>query len=167
MAEREASTPRAGDPTCTYPAERNAIARGTMLTRPETARQFILAGSAVFTAVSAKTSTRFTFKVSQPSPTSPHFVGVLSGPDNLDDYTYLGTVFDGATYRHGRKSSISPTAPSAKAFAWVWEHIARGVLPPSCELVGAGRCGKCARLLSVPGSVAAGYGPDCLASLGR
>ena len=75
-----------------------------------TALQFILAGRARLTLVSAKTGVRFTYRVVQPTETSPHFVKVLTGSDNESSYTFLGSIFEGKTYRHGKKSTISKDA---------------------------------------------------------
>jgi Family of unknown function (DUF6011) len=123
--------------------------------------QFILAGRARFTLVSGKTGQRFTFRVTQKDATSPHFVGVLTGQDNESSYSFLGIIFGGKAYRQGRKSPISPEAPSAKAFAWAWGYLARGEMPPSCEVWHEGRCGRCSRVLTVPSSVELGFGPEC------
>ena len=56
--------------------------------------QFILAGNALFTVENTATGNRFTFKVRKPDDDKPHFVSVLTGPDNEHDYAFLGTVFD-------------------------------------------------------------------------
>jgi hypothetical protein len=131
---------------------------------PEVALQFILAGRARFTLVSEKTGVRFTYRVTQrdeQGKKTPHFVSLLSGPDNETSYTFLGSIFEGKTYRPGRKSPVSPTAPSAQAFAWAWSFMARGEMPPSCEVWHEGRCGRCGRSLTVPESVASGIGPVC------
>ena len=55
--------------------------------------QFILAGNALFTVENTATGNRFTFKVRKPDDDKPHFVSVLTGPDNEHDYAFLGTVF--------------------------------------------------------------------------
>ena len=124
--------------------------------------QFILAGRARLTIVSARTGARFTYRVVQPTETSPHFVKVLTGSDNETAYTFLGTIFEGKTYRHSsRKSPISPEAPSALAWGWLWEMLMNGKLPASCEVWHEGRCGKCGRALTVPESIESGIGPVC------
>ncbi len=125
------------------------------------ALQFLLAGRARFTFVSEKTGTRFTFRVTQKDATSPHFVSVLTGSDNESSYTFLGTIFEGRSYFHGKKSKIAQDAASAKAFAWAWGYLSRGEMPPSMELWHEGRCGKCGRSLTVPESIASGIGPVC------
>jgi hypothetical protein len=77
--------------------------------RLATAREaaaFILAGNATFTVQSSATQTRFTYRVRQPDPTGPHFVALLNGQDNENDYVFLGTIFGAPhapKYRHGAK----------------------------------------------------------------
>jgi hypothetical protein len=127
------------------------------------ARDFILAGDARFTFRSAKTGARYTYRVTQPDEDTPHFVKVLTGSDNESDYTFLGTIFAEVEYRHGRKSHIGVDAPSAKAFAWAWERIAKGEIPEALEVFHEGRCGMCSRPLTDPESIQLGLGPICRA----
>lgn len=120
---------------------------------------FALAGHAIFTAHNPATGTRFTYKVSAcDEKPGLFFVGILTGPDNTNDYQYLGTIRD-TQYTHGRKSRIGPEAPSAKAFDWLWRH--RDRLPPSLDLHHEGRCGRCGRTLTTPSSCTRGYGEEC------
>lgn len=131
------------------------------MTTPTDPLKFILAGNATFTVVSAKTSTRFTYRVRQPKPDSPHFVSVLSGPDNEKDYQFLGTIFDRSQYKHGFRSSVEPTSKSAVAARWVCERLLASKPLVNCELHHEGRCGRCGRKLTVPESILTGLGPEC------
>lgn len=138
------------------------------LTSGSDALKFALAGNARLTLVSVKTGTRFTFRIKAKdvkggeAAKPPWFVALLNGRENDSDYTFLGTIFDDrTTYRHGRKSTVSPEAPSAKGFAWAWSFLAKGELPPGCEVWHEGRCGRCGRALTVPESIAMGLGPEC------
>lgn len=140
----------------------------------QTAETFILAGNATFTLLNTRTQNRLTYKVSQcADKPSLYFVAVLTGPDNEQDYRYLGTIFLGHAqpasgcywqYRHGAKSKISPEAQSAKAFSWFWEH--RGQLPEAVQVYHEGTCGRCGRKLTTPESVSRGIGPECIKHLG-
>ena len=123
--------------------------------------QFILAGRARLTLVSEKSGTRFTYRVAQKDETTPHFVSLMNGSCNETAFTFLGTIFEKTTYRHGKKSQVSQDAPSAKAWAWAWSYLSRGEMPPSCEVWHEGRCGKCGRALTVPASISSGIGPVC------
>jgi Family of unknown function (DUF6011) len=127
--------------------------------------QFALAGDARFTISNASTGNRFTFRVRKPQDDAPHFVSVLTGADNDNSYTYLGTIFSDGAYRHGRKSRISPDAPSAKAFDWTWQNRER--LPANVKVNHEGKCGRCGRTLTVPESIESGFGPECIGKLGE
>lgn len=162
----------------------------TRTTHPEDARQidgqsaatFVTAGHAIFTVVSKKTGTRFTFAVERAAtetdadgnvtnPDRPWFVGVLTGPNNTKDYTYMGLIFpangQGTRFVHPRKSRISRDAPSAKAFSWFFAQLTNGGSNlDQVEIWHMGCCGRCGKALSVPESIAAGYGPICLGKIG-
>jgi Family of unknown function (DUF6011) len=124
---------------------------------------FALAGNATFTVLNSKTSKRFTFRVRQcEDKPELYFISVLTGNDNTSDYAYLGTIRAGQ-YQHGRKSKIAATALSALAFAWIWNNAQR--LPACIEVYHEGKCGRCGRALTVPESVASGFGPECTKKL--
>jgi TPR repeat protein len=152
--------------------ELSADMRGILANAADVQR-FALAGNATITLVSAKTGTRFTYKVrkpqnqEQPGPVR-HFVSVLTGSDNENAYTYLGQMYNrpsGAMYSHGRKSRIGLDSTSAKAFDWFWRAIAKGRMPDNVQVWHEGRCGRCGRKLTVPQSIADGFGPECAGRL--
>jgi len=128
------------------------------------ARRFMLAGNATFTIVSGKTGTRFTYKVRAKEidgGRTLHFVSVLTGADNENDFTFLGTIFEAREFRHSKKSHIGPDAPSAKAFAWAFNRILADALGSDASVHHEGRCGRCGRKLTVPSSIELGLGPEC------
>lgn len=124
-------------------------------------KSFLFAGNATATFVSEKTGVRFTFKVRKPKADSPTFVSLLSGPDNENDYSFLGTLFDNGIYCHGKKSHVSPSAPSAVAARWVVERVMQDKPLNGCQVFHEGRCGRCNRKLTVPESIETGLGPEC------
>lgn len=131
-------------------------------------REFMLAGNACMTLVSKRTGTRFTYKIRQPQPEKPHFVSLLTQPDNEHGYSFLGTIFvpnegiEYSTYRYGNRSRIGMDAESAKAFEWFFKNLRVGRLSDQLEVWHEGRCGRCGRLLTVPESIANGLGPECI-----
>jgi hypothetical protein len=128
----------------------------------ENPAQFALAGNATFTIESLKTGVRFTYRVRAAEDAPIHFVAVLTGPDNTQDYRYLGFIRRGV-YFHGNKSSISRDAPSARAFDWFWRRMAQGDdISALAEVSHEGRCG---RALTVPESIRSGYGPECISKV--
>jgi hypothetical protein len=136
----------------------------------EEARAFLLGGAAIATIVSRKTGIRFTYKINLSDDGGSHFVNVLFGPDNTRNYKYLGRIANAARLWLGRKhpkaGDISPAAPCARAFHWLWEQLTRGTLPDTVEVYHEGMCGRCGRRLTVPESIASGFGPECIKHVG-
>ena len=135
----------------------------------ESALGFMMAGKATVTLVSKKTGTRFTYQIRQAdsgndAQTDLYFIGLLRGPNNEADYSYLGRIAKGIVYI-GRKmpkpGDIGRDAPSALAFDYAWQHLGRSQIPPLLEIWHEGKCGRCNRKLTVPASIAAGIGPEC------
>jgi len=123
-------------------------------------RTFVLGGKALFTLKSLKTGKHFTYRVNQRSQEKPAFVSVLTGSNNEEDYSFLGTIFRDGNYRHGTKSHIGSDAPSNLAFEWFWRHADR--LPADqVEFCHCGKCAVCGRTLTTPDSLALGIGPEC------
>lgn len=134
----------------------------------EMAFEFVTAGAARVTLVSGKTGRRFTYRVWRRDESSPFFVSVLSGANNENDFTFIGTVFsDTMEFRHSAKSKVSKDATSFMAFSWAWKWLSRKALPPNCEVWHQGVCGHCGRSLTVPSSIETGLGPGCAKKLGR
>ncbi len=133
---------------------------------PKNISAFVLAGKAIFTVRSEKTDTRFTFKIEKGDGDAPHFVSVLTGPNNMADYTFVGSIFKGERYFHGRNSRISPNATSAVAAKWVCEKVLAGVELKGVQVWHESRCGRCARPLTTPESVELGIGPECASKMG-
>lgn len=141
---------------------------------PAVTVRFMLAGDAYVTFQSRKTGNRFTYRVEakrRPEETvgaigtcaggPSHFVSVLVGPDNGRNYKYLGTIFEGRVYAHGKKSTIDKSAASAIAFAWVWRTLTGGRMHEQLAVYHEGRCGACGRRLTTPLSISRGMGASC------
>ena len=132
--------------------------------QPGAARKFVTAGNARFTVRNATTGNRFTFRVRAVRDGAVSFVSVLTGSDNEAAYSYLGFIRGGDYIHGGRRAKIGPQAQSAQVFAWFWRNLDK--LPAQVEVWHDGRCGRCARALTVPESVASGLGPECAGKLG-
>jgi hypothetical protein len=140
--------------------------------RIENPLRFILAGNATFTLRSRRTGTRFTYNVGKADDKDFWFVKVLTGPENTRDYTYLGNIspnrpdyvarYGSHGFWHDKKQRVSPDAPSAVAFAWAFKRFVNGAGTPDMDVFFAGTCGRCGRQLTVPESVTAGFGPECI-----
>lgn len=140
---------------------------------PEVGRTFVLGGNAILTLQGSES--RYTFRVQQGKPrdgedpdrTQPYFLQLLTGPDNTADYQYIGIV-DQVTGRVRLTRASRMTATSAPVVAWDWvmSRLFAGKAYSPAKVHHAGRCGRCGRLLTVPGSIETGFGPECSAKLG-
>jgi hypothetical protein len=145
------------------------VAHGAKFSSIQAFRTFALAGNAVFTMVSLKTGTRFTYRIRRGSNKgSPFFVQLLNGPDNTTNYAYFGLIFgtgkdlDFASYQYGKaKAKVPQSAPSVQGFEWLIRNIMDETTLDKVELWHQGRCGKCRKPLTVPDSIASGMGPVC------
>ena len=118
-------------------------------------------GSATFTLESKRSGARYTYKVAGGGE-RPHFVRLLTGPDNTADYAYLGTIFDDSKLMPKRGGNITREAPSFKALSFVLQVLNAGAeFPPSLAFYHEGKCGRCGRELTVPESIETGLGPIC------
>lgn len=130
------------------------------LLSPENVLPFITSGKALFTLENSKTGNRFTYKVKKAEDKEIFFVAVLSGNDNTNDYSYIGTLFpDG--FRHTKKSRVKVTATSFLAFNWLISRVKSHTLPETIHVWHHNKCGRCGRILTVPESIASGIGPEC------
>lgn len=144
------------------------------LTDPAAIRAFVTAGHATLTIVSVATGGRFTFKFDQPDDANggrpkPTFVKLLRGPDNTGDYQYCGAVFPDhpGELRARSKSPLGDQTPSIKALRWFLRVLeVRPDRLAEVEVWHEGRCGRCGRKLTVPSSIASGFGPECASRLG-
>lgn len=145
------------------------------LTSTMQARDFISAGNATVTFKSLASGAHFTYKVQAPFAKDGttrdlgsdfRFVKVLTGSDNESSYSYLGYIRRDVFFHGGRKAHIAYDAPTAKAFAYSWRNIVQGAIPPALEVWHEGRCGRCGRKLTVPSSIASGFGPECAERVG-
>lgn len=143
------------------------------LTDKEEIKDFTLASTGkrgsntLFTITSMKTGKHFTFRVKRKDADTPMwFVGYLSGPRNTSDYRYLGIIkaFDSQPPRFTTTAkSPSGEAPTVKAFRWFFNDLLMGpsAIPQGLTFNHHGHCCACGRLLTVPESVASGWGPVC------
>lgn len=123
--------------------------------------RFAYAGKAHITVRSKVTGDRFTFRVRVSSDGKMHFVSLLTGSDNESSYSYIGYIRRGVFFHGGAKAKVAVNAKGVLAFKLVWMLLQQDILPNQAEIFHEGRCGRCARLLTVPESIASGLGPEC------
>lgn len=142
------------------------------ITDPKAALSFLLAGKATVTLRSLNSGNRFTYKVeladkrnaNDPNEIPVWFVSLLNGPDNWTNYAYIGMIKNNE-FRHTAKSKVSKDAPSFLGFEFCFKSIAAGTMR-GFEFWHEGKCGRCGRKLTVPESVASGFGPECINMVG-
>jgi len=136
----------------------------------ENLKDFIFAGTAIFTVVNEATNNRFTFRVRKAGwgtsdvKSDIFYVSVLTGSDNNSCYTFLGSYFGGKnqTYRHSPKSKISFSAVSNKVVDWFFQHYFKNPnVYVTVKVYHSGKCGKCGKKLTTPESIKSGLGPYC------
>jgi len=152
---------------------------------------FLFAGNATMTLKSLNTGVRFTYKVrakkedleklarvtdlADRTADVPYFtendvvyfVNLLRGPDNENDYLYIGVLRRPGSFHLTAASKIGRSAPAFKALVWALDALRceRAVLGQTLEVWHEGRCGRCGRKLTVPESIQSGWGPECRAAL--
>jgi hypothetical protein len=134
------------------------------------AKTFALAGNATITLESLKSGNHFTFKVREKESNNPnggtiHFVSLLRGPNNENDFTYIGLIREGR-FVLTKASKVSVDAPSWKAFNYFWNFDHDDAFPAQLVIHHEMRCGRCNRTLTVPSSIERGIGPDCAELMG-
>ena len=138
---------------------------GTLDIASGDAWRFLFAGDAIFTIVSAKTGTRYTYSLTRAdfeNKPPMWFLRLLAGPDNTANYTYMGRIDrDNGTILRTAKSAVSSTAPSWKAAQWALDRAGSQTPHPLLTIYHEGRCGACGRRLTVPDSIRTGLGPIC------
>jgi hypothetical protein len=144
---------------------------------PTTIRHYVMGGNSTFTLKSKATGKRLTFKVKSATKNrdafwstgnqdrTTYFVSVLSGPDNSNDFRYIGLLKqhgDGHyDFMHTAKSP-GRDSESFATFKWFWNLLEQGChVSPGIEFWHEGSCCICGRKLTVPESVARGVGPEC------
>lgn len=146
---------------------------------------FLFAGDAIFTLLS-QTGQRYTYRVEKrefirkgaTETETCYWVCLLTGPHNLVDYTYLGTLKTAQerTFRLSPKSRVKQVdLPSVAAVSWLLSRIqaweqgdqVKNLLPPGMSFYHAGLCGRCKAVLTDPTSIEQGFGPDCVKLVAR
>lgn len=128
-------------------------------------KKFLLGGRAVLTI---KTLERhYTYQILKKSfeqqERTFYFVYHLTGPDNRDDYKYLGRL----DLKTGKliltaRSRLPEDSGAVRAVNQTIPRIWAGnSLPPGYEIFHAGKCGRCGLPLTRPESIVRGLGPVC------
>lgn len=131
----------------------------------EGVKTHMLAGNSILTFKNTETNVHYTFKVNKCKGKNLWFVAYLGGPDNDNDFRYLGIIEKGK-FRLTKKSSCTKDSKVYKVFNWIFKTLKYGNgFPEKLEVWHEGICGKCGRKLTVPESIENGFGPVCIKSI--
>lgn len=128
-------------------------------------KDFILGGHSIFT-VTNPTGEYYTYRVNAVEGKDKrvrYFVGLLTGPDNTSDYTYLGAlnIYEGIVVLTNASKYTKESKPY-RVVNWLVELIWAGKeLPSGYTMRHIGRCAACGRPLTTPESLVSGFGPIC------
>ena len=137
----------------------------------ENAKRFITAahgkGYAIVTFVCSTSNKHFTYKISKARDTEVdrYFVGLLTGPMNTSDYTYIGQILNGK-FEATKGTKVSTDSKGFKAFKLGWQIISGNHYRYWFEVWHEGKCGRCGRTLTVKESLEVGIGPECQKIMG-
>jgi hypothetical protein len=132
-------------------------------------KQFVTAGNAVFTvamphayAAEKRLGDHLTYRVRRSKDGKVLFVSYRKGAS----YDYIG-ILDPATaeIRFTAKSKLGPQNITVRVLRRVlvllWLERGHEILESGFDVKHEGRCGRCARPLTVPASIESGIGPEC------
>lgn len=148
------------------------------MTDPKGILAYMTAGKAkhgpTITFRNAESGNRFTYKIKtapkrQPNDPDTWFVQLLNGPDNTSDFMYIGILRKDSgvpQYMWTSKARADRDASSVQVFQWALNQFVADKIPASLEVYHEGRCGRCGRKLTVPESIASGFGPECIGLTG-
>ncbi len=124
--------------------------------------KFFTGGRAVFTVANNK-GQHYTFRIGRSKETQPFFVGLLTGPNNESDYTYVGIYNnENHTVRLTSKSKYTTDSKPVKVIQWAIKQVVEGnPLPEGYSIRHEGRCCCCGKPLTDPESILLGIGPIC------
>ena len=130
----------------------------------EDIRNFALAGKAIITLQSGNTNKYFTYKIDKAKETADLFyIRLLHGPDNEQDYQYVGCYYSNTQYflpcKTWKDKYFATWPTSLRAIKFLLEHIDN--IPNNLYVYHEGKCGRCGRKLTTPDSIKRGLGPEC------
>lgn len=151
--------------------------RGARLTSGH--ERFMFAGNAYFSLKSMKTGMHYTYRVSRAFDEVKDddtgemvrkykdlwFVSLLTGPDNWENYTYIGICDANKDFRTTAKSKLPRESAPIQGMIYTLRQLRETGEPGQVEIWHAGKCGRCGRMLTVPESVESGFGPECIGKL--
>jgi hypothetical protein len=124
--------------------------------------KFFHGGKAIFT-VSNPQGDHYTFKIHKPIKSAPFFVTLLTGPDNTQDYVYMGLFIpQHVEVRLTEKSKYKEDSTPVKVIRWAIKRVyEKKPFPQGYAIQHEGKCCRCGRMLTDNESIERGIGPEC------
>ena len=125
---------------------------------------FALGGNATLTLKSGETGRRYTYKIVNSKDNEYlFFIHLLHGPDNENDYKYVGCYYKDTEYFHPAKCYLDIERrlrpPSIQAIDYFFKRLHN--IPDNLIVYHEGKCARCGRKLTTPESLERGFGPEC------
>lgn len=135
-------------------------------------KEFVLAGRAVFTVEIPEsfeqqfhTKPWYTYKVTKMKGNLKYppcyLIAMLTGPDNISNFTYLGKLEEGKvvlTQKSSFNDNSWPVRILKRSLVCIWNNSQDVMVNAGFNIHHEGRCGK---PLTVPKSCETGLGPIC------
>ena len=127
-------------------------------------KPFVLGGNATITIESGKTGKHFTYKVRRSeNDDNLYFIKNLRGPDNTQDYVYVGCFYADTkkfvVAKSYRDKEVNSWPTSIRAIRYLFNNLDK--VPDILHVYHEGRCCRCGRTLTTPESIRKGIGPEC------
>ena len=128
----------------------------------------LTAGKATFTLEGK--GRRFTYRiecVENPDRGSIYFAKLLKGPSNEHDYVYIGVYDPVNGWIHlTKKSQFGDNTECVRALRWyvslVWSGRETEIEQHGFRVHWSNECQRCGKTLTVPSSIDARLGPECI-----
>lgn len=132
-------------------------------------KDFFYAGKAEFTAHNEHTGNRVTFYVTKSNNKGyredVYFVSCRVLGDHQNGKVFVGTIFNKTYFSHSKKSPLRSEHYAVRAVQWFIDNFKELENMEYFKIYHVGNCCKCGRKLTVPDSIASGFGPDCIKSI--
>lgn len=124
--------------------------------------RFFEGGDAIFTVSNTK-GEHYTYRISKHDPKKPFYIYLLTGPDNMSDYTYMGVY--NPLYRTAvitKASTYNLESLPVRVLQWAIHMVAsKTAFPTGYSCCHEGRCCRCGHRLTTTESIERGIGPEC------
>jgi hypothetical protein len=127
-------------------------------------KKFFTAGHAIFTVEDGNRHN--TFMISRDNDSQPFFVSLLTGPNNEENYTYIGVYnpFHNMVYTT-KKSKFFLNSYIVKLVNFAVKAVGQPI-PTGFSIRHSDRCCRCNKTLTTPESLEQGIGPICINLVG-